>query len=58
MTEYYLPHTFFTHHLGAEFGSYIMPMYLTLEEMRKYHPEPMKYVIFKTDGEVRKESSS
>ena len=56
MTEYFLPFTFFTHKLGGEFGSYIIPMYLTLEEMRKYHPEPMKYVIMSTVEEELKVS--
>jgi len=54
MTEYFLPFTFFTHKLGAEFGSYIIPMYLTLEEMRKYHPEPTRYVIMNTIEEQLK----
>ncbi|MCK4665878.1 hypothetical protein KAU33_03970 [Candidatus Dependentiae bacterium] len=46
MVEYFIPKLMHPHGLGAKYGSYLFPIYLTLEELRRYHPEPIEYFIF------------
>lgn len=46
MTTYYIPKIFNPHNFGPENGSYFMMVYLTLDELRRYHPEPIEYFTF------------
>ena len=43
---FYIPAVMHPHNLGNKFGSYVFPAYLTLEELRLYHPEPIGYFTF------------
>ena len=46
MTTYYIPHLFHPHTFGPQQGTYHLEVFLTLKEMRRYHPEPMGYFTF------------
>lgn len=46
MAELFVPSATFSHELGGKYGSYVFPAFSTLEELRKYYPEPIEYFIF------------
>ena len=43
--KFYMPFVLCTHTLGNKYGNYVAPVYLTLKELRRWYPEPQKYVI-------------
>ena len=41
---FYVPFVLHPHDYGDKYGKYFQPVYSTIEELRKYYPEPMEYI--------------
>lgn len=42
--KFYMPFVLCTHKMGIKYGDFVAPIFSTLEELRKWYPEPQKYV--------------
>ena len=40
---FFVPKTMFPHTMSKDMGSFVMPVFWTLEELRKHYPEPLDY---------------
>jgi len=40
---FYVPKAMHSHTMSKDLGSFMLPVFWTLEEMRKYYPEPAEY---------------
>ena len=40
---FFVPKTMFPHTKEKFLGSFVMPVFWTLKELRKHHPEPIEY---------------
>ena len=46
MVKFFIPSVIFTHNFREKYGSCAFPAFKTLEELRKYYPEPIDCFIF------------
>lgn len=40
---FYVPMSINPHNLGSKMGTYVLPVFLTLNELRRYYPEPTAF---------------
>ena len=40
----YVPMSINPHNFGNKMGNYVLPVFLTLDELRRYYPEPMGFI--------------